>query len=969
MPSFTSSTVLLTLAVLLFLARPAHAFGAGNIASVAKIEGLNWRHGDIEDTLLTLVMSRAAGGKKFDKMNVARVYFGNWLRDYSQAIDVGTVKYVSAEAIRILLWVLGFMTFGYGTKEFEVTADRLGCYRPEDHIDNPKDYADNLDATQYDRRLRGPVNERVELAIDPNTGLKNYIANERVGIMTSALHVRKLFSKSIELGRSYARSRNKAELYEALRLMGTGLHCLEDYSAHSNYTELVLIEMGERDVFPHVGRQTQMRLPGAQQPVYPIITGTFGGVDFLHSVMGEFSDKATQSEISELEGTMENGSRSDNSVLKDILSSIPSGIFGGDDQAGKADELQANATAAQMSHMRVTPRQPEAFTRQMQQVSQEIYPIIQWHDELMQSITEAIEKIPILPDLIEQLEEQVNIFVFSLLAPFVLPIINQIKTELNTGSSEIIQSSKDKQLIVFHDDHSTDPTHSMLSKDHFSNILNEPAGKIASQVLKWVVPQLIACWDDERIDPTRTINRIINGVFHHPAQRNMGEDGAIDGRRLMFGVVEGWWRSKEQQEQYELRRQLSRDGVMNGENHKEGVQDTGHGCGKPLGMASSGLSKGVGGAGSGVAGAMMGELSSALGSGGQQYGGQSNSGLGKFAEEAVGGGALGGIVGALAGGVGGSLLSGFGGEETKAYTNQGYTPQGNYQQNYTEVAHQGNEYAQAQYSETVLPGGGRQTDYQRYQQQESGYGAGFEQRTETRPTYGGGYEQTNERIYERPGGDVETETWREGRTSDGRRYHEAEHHKEYHSGSDSDGSYKKHGKHHKKKYGSDSEDENDRPQQYVPPGGGGYGENERFGQGQERFEEPPRQAYGGYGENERFGQGQERLGEPPRQAYGGYGEPPRERYEQPSTGRGFGGAAAGFGAGGLIGGIAGAFGANEFEERRDEYQEPSRQDYGGGNEAGWGEREEEQQEYREEEREEEYREERGEEDGGGGWFS
>lgn len=67
-------------------------------------------------------------------------------RDYSQAIDVGTVKYVSAEAIRILLWVLGFMTFGYGTKEFEVTSARLGCYRPEDHIDNPKDYADNLDA-------------------------------------------------------------------------------------------------------------------------------------------------------------------------------------------------------------------------------------------------------------------------------------------------------------------------------------------------------------------------------------------------------------------------------------------------------------------------------------------------------------------------------------------------------------------------------------------------------------------------------------------------------------------------------------------------------------------------------------------------------------------------------------------------------------------------------------------------------
>jgi len=98
--------------LLILLVRPTQAFGAGNIASTARIEGQNWRHGDIEDTLLTLLISRAAGGNKFSKLDVKRVYFGNWLRDYSQAVDVGTVKYVSAEAIRIILWVLGFLSFG-----------------------------------------------------------------------------------------------------------------------------------------------------------------------------------------------------------------------------------------------------------------------------------------------------------------------------------------------------------------------------------------------------------------------------------------------------------------------------------------------------------------------------------------------------------------------------------------------------------------------------------------------------------------------------------------------------------------------------------------------------------------------------------------------------------------------------------------------------------------------------------------
>lgn len=138
-----------------------------------------------------------------------------------------------------------------------------------------------------------------------------------------------------------------------------------------------------------------------------------------------------------------------------------------------------------MQQTRISPRQPEAWTRQLQEVQRQIYPIIEWHDEMMQSISETIENIPVLPELLENLTEQINVFVFSLLAPFVLPIISQVKTELNTGSSEIIQSSNDKQLIVFHDDDSTDPTHSMLSKDHFSNVLNEPAGKVASQVLKW----------------------------------------------------------------------------------------------------------------------------------------------------------------------------------------------------------------------------------------------------------------------------------------------------------------------------------------------------------------------------------------------------------------------------------------------------------------------------------------------------
>ena len=115
------------LAVLLF-ATPTHAFGAGNIASISKIEGENWRHGDIEDMLKTVDCLKK---HKWTSMMIKRVYFGNWLRDYSQAVDVGTLKGVPASTIRILVWVLAFMSFGYATGEFEVTDERLGVYRPE----------------------------------------------------------------------------------------------------------------------------------------------------------------------------------------------------------------------------------------------------------------------------------------------------------------------------------------------------------------------------------------------------------------------------------------------------------------------------------------------------------------------------------------------------------------------------------------------------------------------------------------------------------------------------------------------------------------------------------------------------------------------------------------------------------------------------------------------------------------------
>ncbi|RPB08965.1 Het-C-domain-containing protein [Morchella conica CCBAS932] len=598
MPSLALQLLLCAGLVLCFTT-PVAAFGAGNIINVSQIAGKNWRHGDIEDILLELMIS-ASGGTRFDKLAVKRVYFGNWLRDYSQAIDVGGLKQLPKDTIRILLWVLSFVTFGFATAEFEVTEERLGCYRPEEHIDNPKDYADNEDARKYDSRLRGPVDEGKELAIDDRTGLKVYIASEDRGCDTSAGLVRKKFIEAIEKGRAYGRDGNNNDLYEALRLLGTGLHCLEDYAAHSNYIELALREMGI-DAFPHVGENTEIEINGKR--IFPLVTGTFGMTDFLHSVVGEVSDKVAQSEVQELDAKLAAAEQQSQdggttSTLKGILDNIPFGLLGlGDSNFGdQASKIQDDANNKQSDQgeqsKRIAGMDVNELKTQAAQTMKEIYPIMEFHDKVMKAMSQAIDKIPGASELLENLTGAMQIFIFSMLAPYVKPILNRVKTELAAGSGGVLQASENAQFNVFEDGNSSDPTHSVLSKDHFTNILNEVAGRVATESVKFAVPLIVAGWEDSNRDANQICDEILQ-IFHHPALRDENKQG----QRAMFEVVQNWWNEKDDGMKQHFTEALSKQGVREGKNHEgedpnPGPGGCGHSHGGMGGRQNHGQSSG-----------------------------------------------------------------------------------------------------------------------------------------------------------------------------------------------------------------------------------------------------------------------------------------------------------------------------------------------------------------------------------------
>lgn len=50
------------------------------------------------------------------------------------------------------------------------------------------------------------------------------------------------------------------------------LHTLEDFSAHSNFCELTLVNMGHSSVFLHVGDHVRIQAPNGRS-VAPLVTG------------------------------------------------------------------------------------------------------------------------------------------------------------------------------------------------------------------------------------------------------------------------------------------------------------------------------------------------------------------------------------------------------------------------------------------------------------------------------------------------------------------------------------------------------------------------------------------------------------------------------------------------------------------------------------------------------------------------
>lgn len=306
-------------------------------------------------------------------------------------------------------------------------------------------------------------------------------------------------------------------------------------------------------------------------------------------MIGEATDHFTQSEVDEVDIALKNceqgsssnrGGGGDGSRgLLDFGSSSSGGDFislvaklpgVGDGFASQARDLKSQSEAQEREN-RARADKPAASGNPNQipgmspdfdpvKTAARIYPILQFRDKIVKAISRGIAKVPGLEKLLDHISETLTAFIMGLLAPFIRPIIKAVSKTLKDGSSGIISASARSQLEPWDNPRCSDPTHSMLSKDHFTNVLNPLAGRIAVTILQYTVPRILYAWENTGVPVDEVVNDILQS-FHHPALRNE----SIEVQRDMFKTVKKW--VDEHPRRHDIDSALSSESVKKGKNH------------------------------------------------------------------------------------------------------------------------------------------------------------------------------------------------------------------------------------------------------------------------------------------------------------------------------------------------------------------------------------------------------------------
>ncbi|WP_313740874.1 HET-C-related protein [Pseudomonas sp.] len=231
----------------------------------------------------------------FDEAQCKAIYFGNWLRDYSQLIDAklvlpageadatssemlqaildGSALRISRKKLTAIVHLFALKEFNslqlteQGREDYRVTPKRLGVYLPHEHVDNPT----TLDVNASDPQL-----------IDPDFAPLVLPDSPRNNVMPKRSMKRYLRRPAAYMKRKLDAAQKAGMTPTGLRYLGEALHVLEDYFAHSNYVELMLRKVGHDAVLVWT---TRIETREQSRHEWPVVTGLFGALDIVGSVV------------------------------------------------------------------------------------------------------------------------------------------------------------------------------------------------------------------------------------------------------------------------------------------------------------------------------------------------------------------------------------------------------------------------------------------------------------------------------------------------------------------------------------------------------------------------------------------------------------------------------------------------------------------------------------------------------------
>lgn len=499
-------------------------FGAGFEAGM---------HGGIEREAL----SQMVRDKILTDLEVKQIYYGNWLRDYSQIIlqstirlektDIDKIKQsdiehlnsllkinpckISHDGLVKLIEIVAAKEFVFGPDKYtsnykdhiktfqkeygKLTKDILGIYRPEEHIDNPKglkDFSSLSISYQYEhskgsfttKKLYSGENAK-SLEIN-NLMIKNYIStkdNPDPDRPTSDKYMWQQLKLAVQYGK------NK----DGFRHLGAAFHVLEDFFSHTNFVEIALIKAGslllDQNKNSDLGKQLTLIYPwvqgmqGADYSTIPIVTGKFLLDDTMASVLPKVAEKMFPIEIKNYTQRKPGDRTFQDAFILTTLEDLSNGQ--------QSDGLEKNAAY----------------------VSQKSSDILTFYQNYLKLIDTKAAALAYTGWVGRTIDRGLSYMGDT------LAIFSHIGYNLLLGSVD--EDIKIEQTQNSNKNYGTDPTHTQIAKDALHHPLNPLASELAKIAVKDVATKILDIWETGS-DPTgeELAKYVINKYTIHPVYQN-----------------------------------------------------------------------------------------------------------------------------------------------------------------------------------------------------------------------------------------------------------------------------------------------------------------------------------------------------------------------------------------------------------------------------------------------------------------